>query len=58
MPLRKVSKKAPIAARKAVAKKNVATLIKEGRDPKQAVAIAYQQASIPKAKKKGESKKK
>ena len=51
MPLRKVSKKAPIAARKAVAQKNIGTLIKEGRDPKQAMAIAYQQANIPKKKK-------
>jgi hypothetical protein len=52
MPLKKVRKDAHIKARKAVAKQNIEKLIAEGRDPKQAVAIAYSEAKIPKRKKK------
>jgi len=46
MPLRKGSSKQVIEA-------NISTLIREGKSPKQAAAIAYQTAGKAKSKKKG-----
>lgn len=52
MPLKKVSAKAPIKKRRAVASQNIARERRAGKPKKQAVAIGLRSAHITKRKKK------